>query len=212
MSSVPNQTSAALDDGRNAVLARNWWMVALRGVLAIVFGLLTFVLPVVALQTWVLLFAAYMIVDGVFGIASGVRAATRHERWGWLIFEGVTSVGAGIVALLWPVITVVVFVYLLAIWSGVSGVMMAIAAFRLKIDHGRWLLALAGVFSILWGLLLLFAPIAGALALVLYLGAYALVFGVMLLVLSWRLRQRSPVGAGTGTPMTGAGPGTPAAA
>lgn len=212
MSSVAPQTTTSLEEGRNAMLARNWWMVGLRGVLAIVFGLLTFVLPVVALQTWVLLFAAYMIVDGVFGIASGVRAATRHERWGWLIFEGITSVGAGIVALIWPIVTVVVFVYLLAIWSGVSGVMMTIAAFRLKVDHGRWLLALAGVFSVLWGLLLLFAPIAGALALVLYLGAYALVFGVMLLVLSWRLRQRSPSSAGEGTPTTGQGPGAPAAA
>lgn len=191
VSSLTPTSATPLDDGRNAVLARNWWMVALRGVLAIVFGILTFVLPVVALQTWVLLFAAYMVVDGVVGIASGVRAAARHERWGWLAFEGVSSVLAGIVALVWPVITVVVFVYLLAVWSGVSGVMMAIAAFRLRLDHGRWLLALAGVFSILWGLLLLFAPIAGALVLVLYLGAYAIVFGLMLLVLAWRLRQRA---------------------
>ena len=137
----------------------------------------------------VLLFAAYMIADGIVAIVSAVRAARRHERWGWFILEGLANIAAGTVALLMPAVTVVAFVLLVAAWAIVSGVFMLIAAFRLKRTHGRWLLGLGGALSIVWGLLLFIAPITGALVLTYWLGAYALIFGASLIGVALRLRR-----------------------
>jgi uncharacterized membrane protein HdeD (DUF308 family) len=177
-------------DHMSAALARNWWAVALRGVFAIVFGLVAFLLPVVTVETLVLLFAAYMLADGVFAIIAAARAAAHHERWGWMILEGVVDIAAGVVALLMPAITVLVFVTLLGVWALISGAMMIFYAFRLHATHGRWLLLLSGLVSLLWGAMLFVAPVTGALVLTWWIGAYALVFGVMLVILAFRLRSR----------------------
>lgn len=174
----------------SSLLAENWWLVALRGALSIAFGAIAFVLPGVALTTLVILFAAYMLVDGAFSIAAGVRAAQHHGRWGLPIVEGIVDIAVGVVAVLWPAIAVLAFVYLVAGWAIVSGIVMIVAAFRLHITHGRWLLAFAGLVSVLFGISISVAPIAGALALALWIGAYAIVFGVTLVVLGLRLRGR----------------------
>jgi uncharacterized membrane protein HdeD (DUF308 family) len=181
-----------LSEQMSALLARNWWALLLRGLIGVVLGVMTLLMPAVSLASLVLLFAIYMIVDGVLGIVAAVRAARRQERWGWLILEGVFDIGAGIVALLWPGITVLVFVILVAAWAIVSGASMAIAAFRLDRRGTRWLMALAGVLSVIWGVLLAIWPISGALVLTLWIGAYALVFGITLIVLAFRLRSRRP--------------------
>jgi uncharacterized membrane protein HdeD (DUF308 family) len=181
-----------LSEEMSALLARNWWALLLRGLIGVVLGALTLLMPAVSLASLVLLFAIYMIVDGVLGIVAAVRAARRQERWGWLILEGIFDIGAGIVALLWPGITVLVFVILVAAWAIVSGASMAIAAFRLDRRGTRWLMALAGVLSVIWGVLLAIWPISGALVLTLWIGAYALVFGITLIVLAFRLRSRRP--------------------
>jgi uncharacterized membrane protein HdeD (DUF308 family) len=180
----------ALSDAMSACLARNWWAVLLRGLLAIVLGVLTLALPAVSLASLVLLFAVYMLADGVLGIVSAIRAARRHERWGWLVFEGLLDLAAGIAALVWPGLTIIVFVVLVAIWAIVTGVALLGATFRLNRQHGRWLMGLAGVLSLVWGILLIVAPIGGALVLMLWIGAYALVFGITLVVLAFRLRAR----------------------
>jgi uncharacterized membrane protein HdeD (DUF308 family) len=181
-----------LSEEMSALLARNWWALLLRGLIGVVLGVMTLLMPAVSLASLVLLFAIYMIVDGVLGIVAAVRAARRQERWGWLILEGIFDIGAGIVALLWPGITVLVFVILVAAWAIVSGASMAIAAFRLDRRGARWLMALAGVLSVIWGVLLAIWPISGALVLTLWIGAYALVFGITLIVLAFRLRSRRP--------------------
>jgi uncharacterized membrane protein HdeD (DUF308 family) len=175
-------------EAMSAQLAANWWLIALRGVLAILFGVLTFVLPGVALATFIILFSAYMLVDGVFAIIAGVRAAQRHERWGLLIVEGVVDIVVGLVAFAWPVSAVFAFVMLIAAWAILSGGLMIGAAFRLHLSHGRWILAVAGLVSVLFGIALAVAPGAGALALTLWVGAYAIVFGIALVVLAFRLR------------------------
>jgi uncharacterized membrane protein HdeD (DUF308 family) len=180
----------ALSDAMSACLARNWWAVLLRGLLAIVLGILTLALPAVSLASLVLLFAVYMLADGVLGIVSAIRAARRHERWGWLVLEGLLDLAAGIAALVWPGLTIIVFVVLVAIWAIVTGVALLGATFRLNRQHGRWLMGLAGVLSLVWGILLIVAPIGGALVLMLWIGAYALVFGITLVVLAFRLRAR----------------------
>ena len=177
-------------DGMSAVLARNWWAVVARGVFAILLGLAAFLLPNVTLGVLVLLFAIYMLADGVFAIVAGVRAAAHHERWGLLILEGVVNLGAGVAAVLLPGLTVVLLVTVLGVWAVVSGIAMLVSAFRLHSGHGRGLLLLSGLVSLVWGALLWFSPIAGALVLTWWLGGYALAFGVLLLVLGLRLRGR----------------------
>jgi uncharacterized membrane protein HdeD (DUF308 family) len=175
----------------NAVLARNWWALAIRGLLGIAVGVIAFLMPAATMLALVLLFAAYMLADGVFAIVAAVRAARRHERWAWLVLEGVADIAAGAIAALWPGITVVALVLLVAAWALVSGTFMVMAAFRLNIDHGRWWLVLGGFASIIYGLLLLIAPLIGALVLTWWFGAYALIFGAALLMLAFRLKARN---------------------
>jgi uncharacterized membrane protein HdeD (DUF308 family) len=182
-----------------ALLAQNWWAVALRGVFAILFGLVALFLTGPTILSLVLFFSAYMLVDGVFGIIAAVRAARQGERWGLLILEGILNIAVGVIALLMPGLTVIAFVLLLAAWSLVSGGLMVGAAFRLSTDYGRWWLAIAGVVSIVFGVLLAIAPVIGAVVLTWWLGAYALAFGVALLVLAFRLRARKDGSARTAT-------------
>jgi uncharacterized membrane protein HdeD (DUF308 family) len=172
------------------ILAESWWAVGLRGLLGITFGLICLLVPAAAILALVLLFSAYMLVDGALAIASGVKAARSGERWGLLILEGVVDIAAGAVAFLWPAITAVAFVLLLAVWAIVSGGLMLAAAFSLKKEHGRWWLALGGIASIIFGVVLLIAPVVGAVVLTWWLGAYALIFGVLLLVLAFQLHGK----------------------
>ena len=190
MSYVTSGSPGLALDHMSAALARNWWAVALRGAFAIVFGLVAFLSPVITIESLVLLFAAYMLADGVFAIVAGVRAAAHHERWVLMIIEGIVDIAAGVVALMLPAITVLVFVTLLGVWAVISGATMTFYAFRLHATHGRWLLLLSGLVSLLWGAMLFIAPVTGALVLTWWVGAYALAFGVMLLILAFRLRSR----------------------
>jgi uncharacterized membrane protein HdeD (DUF308 family) len=191
----PPQASNAM----SAALARNWWLVALRGVLAILFGVVAILLPGPTLAALVLLFAAYMVVDGVLAIIAAVRAARRRERWGWLIFEGVVDLAAAAIVFFFPIATILAFVMLMGAWAIVSGSVLWAAAFRLNLTHGRRLMAFGGIISVIWGFLLILWPGIGALAVTLWMGAYALIFGAALLVLAFRLRRRSheapPAGA-----------------
>ena len=177
-------------DALSEVLADSWWAVGLRGVLGILFGLICLLTPGIALGAFVILFSAYMLVDGVFAIISGIKAARSGERWGLLILEGIVDIAAGVVAFLWPLITVVALTWLVAIWAIVSGALMLSAAFTLNIDHGRWWLALGGIASVVFGLLLVIEPLVGAVVLTIWIGAYALVFGVFLLILAFQLHSR----------------------
>jgi uncharacterized membrane protein HdeD (DUF308 family) len=127
-----------------------------------------------------------------------VRAARRHERWGALVLEGIVDLIAGAIAFVAPLATILAFVWLSGGWAIVSGALMLAAAFRLRRAHGKGWLAFGGIVSIVWGILLFIAPIAGAVVMSWWLGAYALVFGVLLLVLAFRLkglREAPPHGA-----------------
>jgi uncharacterized membrane protein HdeD (DUF308 family) len=174
----------------SAVLARNWWLVALRGAFAVLFGIVALVSPFATLLTLVIFFSAYMLVDGIAGIVAAVRAAGRHERWGLLLAEGLLNVGVGVVAFLMPGSALLAFVYLTAAWALVTGGLMIAAAFRLHLDHGRWLLVLAGACSVLFGIALLVNPAVSLLVLTYWMAGYAIAFGAFLLVLAFRLRSR----------------------
>ena len=181
----------------NELLARNWWAVALRGVAGILFGLFALIVPVAAMLSLALVFAAYLLVDGVFAIVSAIAAARRHGRWGLLLAEGILDIVMGVIAAAFPAGAVLAFVLITAAWALLTGGLMLGAAFRLHATHGRWWLGFGGVVSILWGILLVISPIIGALVLTWWLGAYALVFGVVMLVLGFKLRsQRSQPPAG----------------
>lgn len=177
-------------DAPNRHLARNWGWLLLRGILGLIFGLLALLMPAAALASLVLLFAAYMLADGIFAVVAAVRAAASHERWGWLAVEGFLGVAVGLVAMFLPSAAVLSFVLLASAWAILSGVALLVASFRLHRTHGRWWMALGGLLSILWGVMLFLAPVAGALVLTLWIGAYALAFGIVMIVLALRLRSR----------------------
>jgi uncharacterized membrane protein HdeD (DUF308 family) len=173
-----------------SVLVRNWWAFVIRGVLAILFGLIAFFSPGVTMLSLVLVFAAYTVTDGVFAIVSAVRAAKEGERWWPFALEGVVDILAGVIAVMMPGLTVVVFVALIAAWAIITGAFMLAASFRLDADHGRWWLVLGSVASLAYGVLLLIAPMTGAVVLTWWIGAYALVFGISLLIVAFQLRAR----------------------
>ena len=180
----------ARSDALSQLLAQHWWAVGLRGILAIIFGLLCLLTPGIAVGALVLLFAAYMFVDGVFAILSRIRAARSGESWGLLILEGVVDLAAGVIAIVWPAITLVALVWIVAIWAIVSGALMLAAAVSLNLDYGRWWLALGGIASLVFGIMLIIEPFIGAVVLTLWIGAYALVFGGFLLVLAFQLNSK----------------------
>lgn len=177
-------------DALSEVLADHWWSVGLRGILGILFGLICLLTPGLAVSVFVILFSAYMLVDGAFAIAAGIKAARNGERWGLLMVEGLVDIAAGVVAFIWPAITLVALVWLIAIWAIVSGALMLGAAFTLNRDHGRWWLALGGIASLVFGILLVIEPLIGAVVLTIWIGAYALVFGIFLLILAFQLHSR----------------------
>jgi uncharacterized membrane protein HdeD (DUF308 family) len=177
-------------------LVMDWWAIALRGVFTILFGVAAILLPGVTIAALVLLFAIYMLLDGIFAIIAGIRAARRHERWGLLVLEGVADLIASAIAFLWPLITVIAFIYLMGAWAIVSGALLLGATFRQPAAQGRWLMGLSGVISIIWGFLLMLWPLAGALVLTWWMAGYALFFGGALLALAFklhRLQNSSPV-------------------
>lgn len=170
-------------------LAKNWWAVVLRGVAAIIFGILALAMPGITLAALVLLFGAYAVVDGIFNIVAAVSGRTGASRWWALLLSGVVSIAAGLVAFFMPGLTVFALVVLVGAWAIVHGMLDIVAAIRLREEiDDEWWLGLSGAISIVFGVLLLLVPAAGALAMVLWLGAYALVGGVVLLVLGVRLR------------------------
>lgn len=177
-------------DPASAMLAKNWWLFLLRGLFGITFGLLAFLFPGPTMLSLVLLFSAYMLVDGVAGIISAVRAMRRKDEWGLLIIEGLLNIAVGVAAFIWPGLTVLAFVFMVAAWAIISGALMMTAGFRLKLDHGRWWMVLGGLFSLLYGALLVAMPLIGAVVLTWWMGAYAMAFGVALVILSFKLRAR----------------------
>ncbi len=176
--------------GRTVTLQRNWWLLLIRGALALLFGLVALVLPVPTIAALVFLFGIYMGVDGIFAFIAGARAAVQGQRWGELMFEGIIDIVAAIVAFTFPLATIFAIVIFAAVWAVFSGVALLVAAFRLPGESGgRWVMALGGIISIIWGVLIWWEPIAGAVVLTYWLGAYAILFGAALIVLALRLRQ-----------------------
>ncbi len=182
-------------------LAQHWWVIGLRGLAAILFGVLAFVWPGMTLAVLVLLFGAYALVDGVLTLIAAFRGGVQHRIV--MLVEGVVSVLAGLAAFVWPGLTALVLLYIIAFWAIVTGVLEIVAAIRVRRAISNELgLVIGGVLSVVFGVVLLIAPGAGALAVIFLIGTYAVVFGIALLGLAWRLREHHQTAIG-GVPLGG---------
>jgi uncharacterized membrane protein HdeD (DUF308 family) len=183
------------------VQARQWRGIALRGIVAILLGIVSIVLPGAAFMSLVIAFGVYAIVDGGITLVAAARAPAPGR--GAAIFSGLISMVVGVLALAWPGITAFVLIMLIASWSMVAGIFEIAAAIQLRKEiTGEWLLALQGVLSIAFGTALVIAPFVGAIVIGLWIGSYALVIGGLLIALAFRLRKR--LGAGPGPALAGA--------
>jgi uncharacterized membrane protein HdeD (DUF308 family) len=173
-------------------LVGDWRLIAVRGVAAVLFGLATLVWPDVTLWVLVLLWGAFALVDGLFSVVAAALGRGVVARRGWLAFSGLVGIAAGIVTFVWPSITALVLLYVIAFWALVVGVLMIATAVRLRaaIRH-EWALGIAGVLSVLLGVVLLITPGAGALVITWAIGWYAVMVGVMLLTLAWQVRHET---------------------
>ncbi|HEY8211232.1 MAG TPA: DUF308 domain-containing protein [Myxococcaceae bacterium] len=172
-------------------LAERWGTLVARGAVAMLFGVLTFLAPWMSLLTLVFLWGAFALVDGVLNLTmASRRARAGSKRWGWLLFEGAVAVLAAVGAFVWPGITALILLGFVAARSLLSGAAQVGAAIRLRkeIQH-EWLLALAGVLSIAFGVVLVMFPGLGLLTIVLMVGAYSFIFGALLIGVGLRLRQ-----------------------
>jgi uncharacterized membrane protein HdeD (DUF308 family) len=171
-------------------LSRNWWIFVVRGVAAVVFGILALVWPGVTVAVLVILFGIYALADGIASLMSAWRHRGDPLHRGHHVAEGVVALLIGIIALVWPDVTALALVILIAIWALLTGVVEIAAAIRLrKVITNEWFLGLAGAISVITGIILFAYPGAGALAIAIVFGIYALVFGAVLIALGVRLRK-----------------------
>jgi uncharacterized membrane protein HdeD (DUF308 family) len=176
------------------LMTQNWWAMALRGLVAVLFGIAALMLPGVMLWALVALFGAYALVDGIFALISAFRREARREvrgeRWGPLLFEGVIGILIGVLTFIWPKLTAMGLVYMIAFWAILTGAREVMTAVRLRhAIRGEWLMALIGILSMAFGLLLAMFPLAGALSLMWLIGAYAIAAGVLMIALGFKLRS-----------------------
>jgi uncharacterized membrane protein HdeD (DUF308 family) len=171
------------------MLARYWWLILLRGIAAIVFGVLAFIWPGITLVTLILFWGAFMLVDGVLALANAIMGGGMGSRW-WLALVGLAGVAAGVMTFLWPGVTALVLLWFMASWAIVLGIFQIVGAIQLRkeIDN-EWTLILSGVVSVLFGVILFVAPGAGALGLVWVIAAYAIIFGVLMVMAGLRLKK-----------------------
>jgi len=170
-------------------LAQNWWAIVLRGVFAVIFGVGAFIWPAITLAALVLLYGAYAVVEGVLAVAAAM-IGRRPGAFPWgMLLAGWASIVVGVITFLWPGLTALALLYFIAVWAVVRGIFEIIAAVQLRKEiQNEWLLGLSGLLSIVLGLFLMFAPGAGILALLWWVGATAIVFGVLTIILGFRLK------------------------
>ena len=170
--------------------SRSWSGLLVRGLAAIAFGVLSLIWPELSLQVLVILLGAYFLLDGIVSVVAAVRWRKSHEAWWLLLLDGVFGIAFGIVAFAWPGITALALLFLLAAWAILTGILEIVAAVRLrKVLEGEWLLGLSGVLSVLFGVGIALFPGAGALALIAFIAAFAILYGVLLTALALKVRK-----------------------
>jgi uncharacterized membrane protein HdeD (DUF308 family) len=174
-----------MDIADKPMLSRYWWVVLLRGIFSIIFGFLAFTMPGLTLFTLVLLWGAYALVDGIMAMVAGVRT----RAWSMLLI-GLLGLAAGFITFINPNLTAVALLYFIAAWAIARGIFEIVTAIEIRKEiTNEWLLILSGILSVLFGIALLWRPLVGALAMIWLIAAFAIVFGIMLIPLAFRLRH-----------------------
>ncbi|NPV07690.1 MAG: HdeD family acid-resistance protein [Anaerolineae bacterium] len=174
------------------ILSRNWWVLLLRGLAAILFGIAAFVWPGATVATLVLLFGSFALVDGILEVWTAIAGRKEYQDWWVLLLRGLVGVGVGILTLVLPGVTAMALLFYIAIWAIATGVLEIATAIKLRREiAGEWLLIFEGLASVAFGVLLMARPGAGALAVVWLIAIYAVVFGILLVVLAFRVRALS---------------------
>ena len=169
---------------------RNWWLLVLRGVFAIIFGLIALFFPGIALRAFIIVFGVYAIIDGIAAVVISIQERGSLSRWGWVLFEGIISILAGIVAFVYPGITALALLFVVAIYAILTGILEIVAAFVIRGFAAReWALGIAGVLSIIFGIILFIRPGAGLLAILWLVGIYAIIFGILFIVRAFQMRS-----------------------
>jgi uncharacterized membrane protein HdeD (DUF308 family) len=178
-------------------LYQNRWLLGLRGILAIVFGVLAFIWPGSTALVLVFLFAAYAILDGLLTLVVSVRNREANDRWWVLLLEGIVDIAAGVIAFLFPGLAAIVLVFMIAIWAIITGLLELVTAIRLRREiTNEWALGLAGFVSILLGVIMIISPGAGLIGLVWAIAGYAIIFGILMIILAVRAGQLAIRGSG----------------
>ena len=171
-------------------ISHNWWMYAVRGLVAVLFGILALTRPEQALQALVLVFGAFALVDGAFAMFAGIASYRYFERWWAVLLEGVAGVVIGLLTFFWPNITALVLLYFIAAWALITGIFEIVAAIQLRrVITGEWMLILGGLLSIVFSVVLFVFPIAGAVSVIWVIGIYAVVFGTSEIIFAFNLHS-----------------------
>lgn len=187
--SSSNTAAPSLEGLVKSALHRSWWLLLLRGIAAVAFGVLTFIWPQISLVSLILVYGIYALVDGVLALIAAIRGGGFAPRW-WLALGGVVSILAAGVAFAWPGLTALVLVYLIGFWSILRGVLEIVGAIRLRNEiANEWSLGAAGALSVIFGLILVFMPGAGALGLLWLIAAWAVLFGLLLIWVAFKVRK-----------------------
>ncbi len=171
------------------VLAASWWSLLIRGLVALALGILAVIWRGVSLYHVSLIFFGYAMIDGLVNLAGAITAGEAHERWLPLLLEAAAGIAAALITVAWPGLTITGLIYIIAAWALATGALEMVSAIRLRKQvQGEWLLALSGAASIALGLVMVAVPLVGPSTIALWLGAYAFVFGALLVALAFRLR------------------------
>jgi uncharacterized membrane protein HdeD (DUF308 family) len=197
MQTSPQQTASPLGRPMLHALASRWWVLLLRGIAAIIFGVLAFIWPGITLVTLVLLFGAFALIDGAIALGAAFSGSAKAVPTWWLVLVGVLGIVAGIMMLLWPGMSAILLVLFIGAWAVAHGIFEIIGAIQLRKEiENEWTLILGGIISVIFGIVVLIAPGAGALALVWWIAIYSIVFGILFVAFSLRLRRhRHPAGS-----------------
>lgn len=174
----------------SVTLSRAWWLLLLRGIAAVAFGVIAWVEPGISLASLVLVFGAYCLADGILGVWTAASGSKDHDYWWLLLLEGLLGIAIGVLTFFAPGVTALALLFYIAIWAIATGVLEIAAAIRLRREiSNEWLLLLSGFASVAFGVLLAAQPNAGALAVLWLIGSYAILFGALLLMLAFRTRK-----------------------
>ena len=195
------RTAAPLGRPMLHALADRWWLLLLRGIIAILFGVLAFIWPGLTLVTLVLMFGAFALVDGAIALGAAFSGAAKPMPTWWLVLVGLLGIAAGIVTFLWPGMSAILLILFIGAWAVAHGIFEIVGAIQLRKEiENEWMLILGGIISVIFGIIVLIAPGAGALALVWWIAIYSIVFGVMFIAFALRLRRHQHHAAPPATP------------